>query len=491
MYHKSYKHSGTYHIKDSIEHLELRLHFWHVNSLLKLPKLEINKNYNLNKQSSTNEFLISDKENEKIINIKWQEKILSRREIELYKNINNCKNETTTKYNELIKRTSLVSDDELGCESIKKHKSKRQGKKIQERKQRSIRNEAIEKKHQIFTYVQADNFDQSEEHKRKGSIKSTLGDSAMETMYIFASLDPDIQLLVLKWNDQERLLHVYPDFNNFEGTPHIIEINTDYRHLYAFSCKNISKCRQIKYIPPSIYLPEIDMDWHRKTTLAEQFSMPPKHSKRVMLLLDIQNAKGFEYNNLHVRYYIRLPPNTSLEGNSNILSGSTHSSSSSRLFAGEYHFGVSLQLTLLCDETFTPTNLLHIYFEVISIDWLERERVEGYTHYATYLSPGLDALQLQCQRPAEITWLDTFNRYFIGGRQKFEFVKYFTETQSEFHCRYRCKMLSTGTLSFCCQRITQRNCELLEPCINRACGMTLDDVMHAYREARKRLEAVA
>ncbi|XP_036338528.1 Meckel syndrome type 1 protein homolog [Rhagoletis pomonella] len=500
MFHKLPKHTGIYNIRDNIEFLEFDVHFRHINSLLTLPKFEPSRN-NTNKSAAKEGERHQQSEKDNVIcvtRIRWQQKLLSPSEAELYKDARNCVTETHKEYHQWLIEDDVPTETSSGGAASNDVSKRGKRKKRQKRQKKSgkVEERAQSRWGQIFTYVHEDHFTpHGSDHVTTGSgaeqHSNTLASAPepLQLMYVYAALTPDTQLLSLAWHPQMRQLRIYPDFNDFEVNPYYIEIDTDYRHLYAYAVHNVSQRRRLTNPAPFLQLPELATHWQEERDLSDLFAMPPKRTTRVALLFELRTASGFSYDNIHARYHIQLPPHTLLE--EGLLHASTHGCSPSYT-NGECYFGYNWQLTVLCEEEFNTAHLLHIYFELISIDSWERERVEGYAHYSTFLLAGWNSVKLQCLRPAE-SLLDSFSRYLIGGRRKFDYMRFYTDTNEDdepMQCRYGCRMESTGELELTCQRFTQRNCELLQPCPNRTSGMTLDDIMLAYREARRRLEAV-
>ncbi|XP_067634920.1 tectonic-like complex member Mks1 [Eurosta solidaginis] len=481
------KHTGVYNIRDSIEFLEIEVHFRHINSLLKLPKLQLNRT--TNKSAAKNGESVEQPENvTNITRIRWQQKLFSPGEFELYKDSRNCITDVQKKYHQWLQANAAQSETSSSTTSMGTG-SKRRRRKKQKKKSRKAKTATPPEPQygEIFTYVQEDNFIPCTMEKTLELQSNTKED--VQLMYVYAAITPDTELLKLSWHPQLRQLRLYPDFNDFNVNPYFIEIDTDYRHLYAYAIHNASqRCFNAS---PTLYLelPELATHWQQERDLSTEFAMPPKRTTRVVLLFELRTAQGFSYDNIHVRYHIQLPANVLPE--EGVLHASTHASTPSQSSDSKCYFGYTFQLTLLCEENFNTAHLLHIYFELISNDSWERERAEGYTHYSTYLFTGAHTVELQCLRPTA-GFLDTISRYLIGGRRKFDFMRFYTDNSVDttIQCRYGCRMESTGVLELTCQRFTQRNCDLLSPCNNRMSGMTLDDIMLAYREARRRLEAV-
>uniref|UniRef100_A0A1I8PR65 Meckel syndrome type 1 protein n=1 Tax=Stomoxys calcitrans TaxID=35570 RepID=A0A1I8PR65_STOCA len=490
------KHSGIYHIKEGrIDQLQVKVHLRCINTLLKLPKFDVHKNLSvgdLGKNSGGNISANSiDDENEadcRIISLKWQQKIFSKTETELYKDAKNCTTEQQKKYHQLLKDEERA----MAMREKKLHRKKRQKKLGKASTPRDL-DETVESRNMIFTYVQEDDYQPQDDDK---ALKEQQLGQPFEVMYVYAALNPDTQLLVMKWFYEQHILYIYPDFNNFQLEPIYIELDTDYRHLYAYGVEDVSKKLLIsKKEDEFLYLPEFpSTHWRYEDELSKMFAMPPKRTQRCAVLLTIEDLTDLEYDNVHVRYKIKLPPNTILE--EGLLEASTHSVSQKNSRTSSTHVGYAWQITVLCEEQYDPSQCLKVYFEIISIDAWLRERSEGYCHYhVRLLKPMEHSLKLQCIRPVD-SFLESLNRHFIGGRRKFNYIRFVDDDkenqniEDKVHCRYGLRMRNSGQMQLRCQVLTQRNCELLNPCASRTSGMTLDDIMMAYKEARRRLEAI-
>lgn len=445
MWRKYDKHSAIYHTKSKIENLHFSVSLKNISSLIKVPKFE--KTSDVQSLSLDNDELIGELE------IKWQEKVFSSVEVEVYSDVENCSKEVQRKYHNLIRDGENV----------------RQGK--------------------IFTYVQEDNFTPSEEllchTESKRSIpykKETPDPNEEEVMYVYASLSPDVLLFEVRWRAKEGVLIVCPDFNDCEDNPYYIEIDSDYRHLYSYTVKNTS---------PSLDMLSAKLEKNMKLgtrpiiDIDRIFDMPPKHSTRFLVLLEIQSASFFEYENLHIRYKISIPDRFILEEGE--LMGSTHSSVSLNSI---WKFGHCFQFAILSSTKVPINENFTIYLEAISIDSWTRERPEGFAFYTIELRPQQIQVEIPCFR-VDYGLLERIERFFIGGRRHFDLEKFCSGNDGMLN-RYHTKTISTGSLIMQCQIIMQRNDDLARGINldNDLCVFKLEDVLKKHHEARVRLESV-
>jgi len=368
-----------------------------------------------------------------------------------------------------------------------------------------------------------------------------------QLMYIYADLQEDTLLVSIRYDPEQGLLYVYPDFSTCaKDLDYVVQIEreNDCRQLYAYGFENATplvafdegnlpeKEEETEDGESEEDLPEdasaleiLDYYQRRRAEASErrtllQFEMPPKRTKRVSLLLELKEAQYFENPNIHVRYYLKPPANTIYEAVSgeDPLQGAT----ATCLNAGDWriaNLGHCWQVTILCEEQHQSGELLHLYFEVISIDSWQRERCEGYAHYAISLTSALPAesIRLQCIRPLG-NWLDALNRYFIGGRKLFDFETYFdVHQQPEMHSRLdlnpKRAMVTTGSILLRLQKLQQRQMDTTSQLhfqldlgndtndsdsdeeegkssskTESYRATTLDEVMSAFVEARERIE---
>ncbi|KAH8265115.1 hypothetical protein KR026_010565 [Drosophila bipectinata] len=375
-----------------------------------------------------------------------------------------------------------------------------------------------------------------------------------QLMYVYADLQQKTLLVTLRYDPVQGLLYVYPDFSaSAQDLDYVVvvERENDCRQLYAYGFENATPLQLVKMvenvrqdgeesetdsedaedIPGDRTALEL-LDYHQRQRLDAtelryllHFDMPPKRMRRICVLLELQEAQFFERPNIHVRYYVQPPQHTIWEssmgtGADDPLRGSTATCRN----AGDFrlaNLGHCWQVTLLCEEHYQPNELMHIYFEVVSIDFWQRERCEGYAHYSCSLISPLtsETVKMQCIRPLG-SWLDSLNRYFIGGRKLFDFVSYFDAQNAEKDIHNRLNldpgraMRSTGYLVLHIQKLQQRHVEnsvgqlQLDLCdssteasgsdedaksgsmTDTARATTLDEVMTAYVEARERIESL-
>lgn len=141
--------------------------------------------------------------------MRWQEKRLSRTEIEQYSEPNMCKTDIQKEY--LLK--------------IREHNL----------------NGATKKPDKIFTYTTDDCWQPNNtDVQAKSDRTSKMVDANVDRMYIMADLQEETILFTIKWQSNG-LLTVYPDFNDLAKDPYLIEIDADSRHIYQYAIEIVSQ----------------------------------------------------------------------------------------------------------------------------------------------------------------------------------------------------------------------------------------------------------
>ncbi|CAH1113992.1 unnamed protein product [Psylliodes chrysocephalus] len=164
-----------------------------------------------------------------------------------------------------------------------------------------------------------------------------------------------------------------------------------------------------------------------KEITGEDFFLPPKNKLFVYLFFDILSAKGFEYDNLFMQYFIDLPAHWTCE-NPETLSGVTsmcHSKGEDGIVYYGHNFDVVLEYDIQSlQDTTTPKNPC-IYFQIISKSSWERYRTEGIAYqYLPISRPNCYLYDLSCYRfdPGECS--GKLRRYFIGDAYNYRDVRW-------------------------------------------------------------------
>lgn len=428
--------TGIYRTADKIENLKIRITFKTIFSLIKIPP------YNPIDENVAE----MQKDEVEVVDLVWQEKRLSFKEIQSYQYTEQCKTDLEKQYNEIIRKKQLTKEE------------KTPGK---------IFTYTIEDKRDLSRFVlempDEARFDNDSSHSktsansansellsatrhRKYGNSLDLTNRGFESYYIMIELHKEMILITINYRKSDGLLVVYPDFNDFKSNPYILEVDADTKQMYHFGLENISVSKKPLYVPQSnrfrTNLKALEQ------TLTQLHLLPSETSlQRAFLLFQIVKGKGFEYDNLHVNFNVSIPPTTEAIHESQVLYGSTHSSYKNTK-TGTWNFSYCHEITLECTNGFKFNDFVDLNFKIISIDEWKRERVEGFTMTRIPLRPGFSEIQeLDCYRVVSDSFLDKLRRYFIGDKGFQEDFSVKRALHIESHSRYGMQTVTTGTLT--------------------------------------------
>ncbi|XP_071621462.1 tectonic-like complex member MKS1 isoform X4 [Heliangelus exortis] len=102
-----------------------------------------------------------------------------------------------------------------------------------------------------------------------------------------------------------------------------------------------------------------------------------------------------------------------------------------------------------------------LYFEVLSLDFWQRYRVEGYGSLVLPASPGLHVLTIPTWRPVELGTVAELRRFFIGGSPELEDITYAripSTFKGERLSRFGFRTQTTGSVRFRLYCLQQSKC---------------------------------
>ncbi|KAL1502526.1 hypothetical protein ABEB36_007658 [Hypothenemus hampei] len=248
------------------------------------------------------------------------------------------------------------------------------------------------------------------------------------TMYIMADfgeyfedtwLKNEKVLCSLKFNEESKVLKVYPDFSNTR--PYVLKIQSMEGKVFRYFIEHCSNL-----MPESIdsnqqtlikKIREHSRNCVMNSLITETFRLPPKNKLFVFVFLEISAAKLFDYPDLFVEYSIHLPEGWSNCGEE-ALSGRTQLCRSSNN-GGLVHFGHCVECffeyNFINLENTEYSNKPYIYFEVLSKDSWDRYRTEGLCYTSLPIShSGMFHYNLKCFRFTTENPISEMRRFFIG-----------------------------------------------------------------------------
>uniref|UniRef100_A0A8B9LCI2 MKS transition zone complex subunit 1 n=1 Tax=Astyanax mexicanus TaxID=7994 RepID=A0A8B9LCI2_ASTMX len=225
---------------------------------------------------------------------------------------------------------------------------------------------------------------------------SHIVNTSMQTMHIMADLGPAGKL-GLKENeyvlctiraDSNGVITVKPDFNNNRG-PYRLETEGEKREVWR------------------LYLENASAPIHSEEKQREQLS-----------------AQGYEYDNLYVNFFLELPnswssvPFQSLSGVTQTCRTRTLGKDNVAFFSYPFSFESFFRKEDESEDSLPKWPVL--YFKVLSLDFWQRYRTEGYGYLVVPSSPGYHRVTCHTWRPLQTGTVAELRRFFIGGAPELE-----------------------------------------------------------------------
>ncbi|XP_055056892.2 tectonic-like complex member MKS1 [Misgurnus anguillicaudatus] len=458
----------------------------------------------------------------------WQEKFFSQYEVDLYQTESNCQTPLERQYHTEI----------LAMERAKRRKNQR-----------------------IFTYTDFDRFAKWEEqaqslltpaqpiptllaermasvrHRRqeRRPVDSSVPKSRLimwepseefiknshtintpvQSMYIMGDLGPSGKL-GLKENeyvlctiraDSNGVITIKPDFNNNRGA-YRIETVGEKREVWQLYLENTSadinaeeKDREQRMYR-DLYTRHKD---YLNSLVGQDFEMPPPGVLRLIVNGEIVSAQGYEYDNLYVHFFLDLP-NSWSNVPFHCLSGVTQTCRTRILgkedvafFSYPFSFESFFRKEDESDESLPQWPVL--YFKVLSLDFWQRYRTEGYGFLVIPSTPGCHKMTCRTWRPLQSSTAE-LRRFFIGGGPELEDVSYVRipgtfKGERLSRCGFRTQ--TTGSVTFTLNCIQHARAFIDASTLKRRRQTVLDqlgghsqqgsvyNVLEAFQKARKRM----
>ncbi|KAJ3589541.1 hypothetical protein NHX12_010386 [Muraenolepis orangiensis] len=254
-------------------------------------------------------------------------------------------------------------------------------------------------------------------------VKSShMVNNAMQTMHIMADLGPPGKLglkenecfLLTVRTDGNGIVILKPDFNKGKD-PYRIETHGEKKEAWRLTLENVSspmapedKERE-QHMYKDLYLRHKD---YLNSLVGHDFEMPPAGVLRLMVNGEIVSAKGFEYDNLYVHFFMELPNNWST------LPFQPLSGDSVAFFSFPFDFEAFHLSENESEESLPRWPVL--YFKVLSLDSWQRYRTEGYGYLVFPATPGKHVVTCHTWRPLQAGTVSGLRRFFIGGSPELE-----------------------------------------------------------------------
>ncbi|KFP84784.1 Meckel syndrome type 1 protein, partial [Apaloderma vittatum] len=336
----------------------------------------------------------------------------------------------------------------------------------------------------------------------------------VQTMYIMGDLGPYGKLGHREYEhvlctikvDGNGVITVKPDFTGTKG-PYRIELDGEKREVWKYTIENVSvqvqpeeeerEQRMFRDVPPVVI--ELFILCVCLQTLPGTL--------RLFVNGEIVSAQGYEYDNLYVHFFVELPDHWSSPALQQ-LSGVTQICATKAVGRDNVaHFCYPFTLDMFFTQGDESEDSLPqwpvLYFEVLSLDFWQRYRVEGYGSLVLPASPGLHMLTIRTWRPVEVGTVAELRRFFIGGSPELEDITY-VRIPSTFKgkrlSRFGFRTETTGSVMFrlyCLQQskafletnaLRQRMQSVLDRLGGFSQQSSIYSVLEAFQRARRRMQ---
>uniref|UniRef100_A0A8C5IKV8 MKS transition zone complex subunit 1 n=1 Tax=Junco hyemalis TaxID=40217 RepID=A0A8C5IKV8_JUNHY len=445
---------------------------------------------------------------EEEVEVGWQEKLFSQFEVDLYLNESACQTPLDWQYHEEIRKLEKAGGrknsriftytdhdrftnlEEL-CQKVTDLDHEEPSYLVERmanvRRRRQDRRpvEASSLKSKIITW------EPSEEFIKNNHVINT----PVQTMYIMGDLGPYGKLGQREYEnvlctikvDGNGVITVKPDFTGTKGA-YRIEVDGEKREVWEYTIENASA-----HVQPEEE--EREQRVFREVSTAHRaYSLVLTNRAEVHSLSSV-SAQGYEYDNLYVHFFLELPDREY-----------SHSQPHHTLLGDNvayfcYPFTVEMFYTQEDEDSLPQWPVL--YFEVLSLDFWQRYRVEGYGSLVLPTSPGVHMLTIPTWRPVGLGPVAEMRRFFIGGSPELEDLTYIripSTFKGKRLSRFGFRTETTGSVTFrlCClqqSRAFLENSALrqrMQSVLDRLGGFSQQssvyNVLEAFQRARRRMQ---
>ncbi|XP_039418936.1 Meckel syndrome type 1 protein isoform X2 [Corvus cornix cornix] len=437
----------------------------------------------------------------------WQEKLFSQFEVDLYLNESACQTPLDWQYHEEIQKlekaggrkncriftytdhdrfTNLEElcqkvtdlDHEVPSYLVERMAS------VRRRRQDRRPVEASSLKTKIITW------EPSEEFIKNNHVINT----PVQTMYIMGDLGPYGKLGHREYEnvlctikvDGNGVITVKPDFTDAKGA-YRIEVDGEKREVWEYTIENASAQVQPEEEEREQRVFRDLYGRHRdylSGLVGSDFEMPLPGTLRLFVNGEIEWSSS---------------PFQQLSGVTQTCATKTVGWDNVAYFC--YPFTVDLFYTQEDEDSLPQWPVL--YFEVLSLDFWQRYRVEGYGSLVLPASPGVHVLTIPTWRPVELGTVAEMRRFFIGGSPELEDLTYIripSTFKGKHFSRFGFRTETTGSVTFRLYCLQQSKAFLENSALRQRMQSVLDrlggfsqqssvyNVLEAFQRARRRMQ---
>ncbi|XP_017717090.1 PREDICTED: Meckel syndrome type 1 protein isoform X2 [Rhinopithecus bieti] len=485
---------AVYRSRDPVRNLRLRVHLQRITSsnfLHYQPAAELWKDLidlaTFRPQPTASGHRPEEDEEEEIV-IGWQEKLFSQFEVDLYQNEAACQSPLDYQYRQEILK---------------------------------LENSGGKKNRRIFTYTDSDRYTNLEEHcQRMTTAASEVPSFLVERMANVRRRRQDRRgmlgykkyehvLCTLKV-DSNGVITVKPDFTGLKG-PYRIETEGEKQELWKYTIDNVSPLAQPEEEERERRVFKDLYGRHKEylsSLIGTDFEMTVPGALRLFVNGEVVSAQGYEYDNLYVHFFVELPTTHWSSPAFQQLSGVTQTCTTKSLGMDKVaHFSYPFTFEAFFLHEDESSDALPewpvLYCEVLSLDFWQRYRVEGYGAVVLPATPGSHTLTVSTWRPVELGMVAELRRFFIGGSLELEDLSYVRipgSFKGEHLSRFGLRTETTGTVTFRLHCLQQSRAFMESSSLRKRMRSVLDrlegfsqqssihNVLEAFRRARRRMQ---
>nr|XP_021519623.1 Meckel syndrome type 1 protein [Meriones unguiculatus] len=223
---------------------------------------------------------------------------------------------------------------------------------------------------------------------------------------------------------------------------------------------------------------------------------------------EVISAQGFEYDNLYIHFFVELPPTNWSSPSFLQLSGVTQTCATKSLGMDKvayFSYPFTFEAFFLHEDESADAlpEWPVLYCKVLSLDFWQRYRVEGYGAVVLPATPGSHTLTISTWRPMELGLVAELRRFFIGGSLELEdpsYVRIPGTFKGERLSRFGFHTETTGTVTFRFHCLQQSRAFMESSSLRKQMRSVLDrlegfsqqssthSVLEAFRRARRRMQ---
>ncbi|PWA14584.1 hypothetical protein CCH79_00017608 [Gambusia affinis] len=470
-------------------------------------------------------------DNEEEVEVGWQEKLFSQYEVELFQNEAACQTPLDRQYHSEIRalnkangrrnqRIFTYTDHDRYTNCFPLHQlhndlvsTTKSSPTFLAERMASVRHRRQERRtmDSSITKSRIINWDPTDEFVKSSHVVN----NAMQTMHIMGDLGPPGKLgqkeneclLATIKTDGSGTIIVKPNFNkgrepyrqdcNRWGEERSVALNFGER-IQSDETRGARERADHLYSRHKEYL---------NSLVGQDFEMPPVGILRYLLHGEIVSANDFEYNNLYINFFMELPNNWSslpfqlMSGVTQTCRTKSMGKENVAFFSYPFSFEAFYMSEKENEELIPQWPVL--YFKVLSLDFWQRYRTEGYGYLLFPDMPGKHTVTCHTWRPVQTGTVSALRRFFIGGSAELEDNSYIRvpgtfkgERLSRFgfcaettgsvtfrlHCMQQARAFSDATL------LKKRRQKVVDHLGGFSQQGMVCSILEAYQRAHKRLQ---